>query len=237
MKRYIYLSIIALQLLAGCDSDPAPNPNPQPEGDKPGEALLSLPENNKECEQGEISGNSATVDFSWEASADTEKYDLKVTNLDDNTFTTKTGLTTSETEVSLKRGHPYSWVIISRNSGSATTTSETWKFYLAGEGESNIAPFPAAAVYPEPGATVTPDNGKITLDWEEVQDPDGDAVTYTLYADDVDGLQEPASEWQNLTQTSMDISVNSNTVYYWRVVSSDGTSSASSSIYTFKTSE
>ncbi|MDX1761797.1 MAG: hypothetical protein R3218_06550, partial [Christiangramia sp.] len=164
MKKYISICIIALQVLASCDSDPAPNPGPEPDGDKPGEAMLSLPENNKECELGEDSGNSASVNFTWDASADTQKYDLKITNLDDNTFTTKTGLTTTSVDVSLERGHPYSWSVTSKNSGSATTTSEVWKFYLASDGESNFAPFPAEAIYPATGATVAPDNGKITLD-------------------------------------------------------------------------
>ena len=236
MKKLLAFYLLGITFITSCDSDPAPGPTPNPNLDAPGKAVLSLPENNKECEQGEISGNSAMVDFNWEASADTDLYDLKVTNLDDQSVSTKTGLTSTATEISLERGHPYSWEITSRNSGSAITKSNLWKFYLAGEGESNFAPFPAGAVYPSPGATVTPNNGKITIEWENTQDPDGDTVSYTLFADSVDGMQDPADAWMDLTGTSMEISVESNTVYYWKVITSDGQNTATSNIFTFKTS-
>ncbi|MGA8855067.1 MAG: hypothetical protein WB492_12905 [Christiangramia sp.] len=236
MKKLLGLYILGSLLITSCDSEPAPGSNPDPNVDAPGKAELSLPENNKECEQGEVSGNSAVVNFSWEASAETDSYDLKITNLDNQRVSTKTGLSSTSTEVSLERAHPYSWEIISKNSGSVTTSSNTWKFYLAGNGESNFAPFPADAVYPSSGATVTPEDGKVTIEWENSQDPDGDAVTYTLFADSVDGLQEPPADWKNLTETSVEISVDANTVYYWRVITSDGNSSSTSSIFTFKTS-
>lgn len=235
MKKLLAFYVLGILLITSCDSDPAPNPNPDPNVDAPGKAVLSLPENNKECEQGEVSGNSAIVDFSWEASADTDLYDLKITNLDSQSITTKTGLTSTETEVSLQRGHPYAWEVTSRNNGSAITKSNQWKFYLAGDGESNFTPFPAEAIYPSPGATVTPDNGKITIEWENTQDPDGDTVSYTLYADSVDGMQTPPDSWKDLSGNSMEIAVEPDTVYYWRVITSDGNNSATSNTFTFKT--
>lgn len=234
MKNYIGIFLIALLAFASCDSD-SPEPSPEPDAEAPGKAELSLPANNKECEQGDVSGDDATVTFTWAASENTNTYDLKVTNLDDNTFTTRNGISGTSVEVSLERGHPYSWTVTSRNSGSKTTISDIWKFYLASDGESNFAPFPAAAVAPTPGATVTPTDGKVRLEWESVQDPDGDSVTYTLYADDIDGTQEPQAEWKNMTSTNVEISVNANTVYYWRVVTSDGNNAATSSTYSFKT--
>lgn len=106
-------------------------------------------------------------------------YNLKI-NLDDNTFITKTGITHTSAKVNLERGHPYSWLITSRNSGSVSTTSDVWKFYLARDGESNFAPFPASAIAPTTGATVTPADDKVTLEWESVSDPDGDTVFIPL---------------------------------------------------------
>jgi hypothetical protein len=236
MRKLLAFLIIGSQFLASCDSDPAPNPMPtEPRVEAPGKAGLSLPENNKECEQGNISGNSASVDFSWEASVETDSYDLEISNLDTQAGTSKAGLTSTSTQVILERGHPYSWKVISKNEGAVTTSSDTWMFYLSGDGESNFAPFPATAIYPTSGATVTPDNAKVNIQWENVQDPDGDAVTYTLYADKVDGLQNPPAEWQNMTETSMELAVEANTVYYWRVITSDGTNSSTSITYTFKT--
>ncbi|HKJ48015.1 MAG TPA: hypothetical protein VJ973_02945 [Christiangramia sp.] len=236
MKKLFTLYILGMMLVSSCDSGSDPAPTPQPDVDEPGKASLNLPENNKECEQGEVSGNSAMVEFSWEPSSETDSYDLKITNLDDQTSSVKTGITATVTDVSLERGHPYSWQVISTNAGSVTTSSDTWKFYLAGDGESNFAPFPSNAISPTNGATVSPDNGEITISWEAAEDPDGDEVTYTLYADKVDGKQEPPAEWKNITNTSVDVSVDANTVYYWRVVSSDGSNSATSNVYTFKTS-
>lgn len=235
MKKLLALYILGLLIFTSCDSDPAPEPNPQPNIDPPGIAVLSLPENNKECEQGNVSGNMATVEFNWEASEDTDSYNLVITNLDSQTVSNKTGITSTATEVSLERGHPYSWMIESKNSGSTRASSEIWKFYLAGDGESNFAPFPSEAISPSPGATVAFGNGTVKLEWEESEDPDGDPVTYTLFADKIDGKQAPQEAWKNLTGTSKEISVEANTVYYWRVVTSDGINTASSITYTFKT--
>ena len=235
MKKLFTLYILGIIMVSSCDSGSDPTPTPQPDIDEPGMATLSLPENNKECELGEVSGNSAMVEFSWEASSETESYDLKITNLDNQNTSVKTGITSTITDVNLERGHPYSWQIISKNSGSITTSSNTWKFYLAGDGESNFAPFPVEAIKPTTGATITPDSGEVNISWEAAQDPDEDAVTYTLYADKVDGLQEPPAEWKNISSTSVDVSVEANTVYYWRVITSDGSNTSTSSTYTFKT--
>ncbi len=235
MKKLIALYISGLLLLTSCESDPAPGPSPQPEAEIPGEAKLNLPQNNKECEQGEVTGNSALVEFSWEAAEAADKYDLNVTNLDTQEITSKTGITSTSAEMNLERANPYAWEIISRNNGTASTSSEKWKFYLAGDGQSNFAPFPVAAKYPSPGATVNPDNSRVTVEWEKSEDPNGDTVSYTLYADKIDGLQAPPAEYKNVTETSMQITVEPNTVYFWRVVSSDGNNAAASSIFTFKT--
>jgi len=48
---------------------------------KPGQSALALPENNTECEYGEVVANKAEVFFEWQASSATEKYDLEITNL------------------------------------------------------------------------------------------------------------------------------------------------------------
>ncbi|GAB2763522.1 hypothetical protein GCM10010465_05730 [Actinomadura fibrosa] len=202
----------------------------------PAKAVLVAPLNNKECEQGNISGNTATVDFSWESATDATSYDLKITNLDTQSATTKNNLTGTSAAVSLERGHPYSWQVTAKNSGSKTTASDVWKFYLSGDGESNFAPFPATALEPASGATVARTNGKVTLSWQTAVDPDGDAVTYTLLAaDTVEGLQNPPAEWQNLSSTSIEIAVNANTIYYWKVIASDGTNNSTSTVYSFRT--
>ncbi|GGK10524.1 hypothetical protein GCM10007962_00830 [Yeosuana aromativorans] len=203
----------------------------------PGEAALSLPLNNQTCEVGEIIGDKATVTFSWEASEATETYNLTITNLVTQDVTLNVGLPTNSTVVNLLRGYPYSWMVTSKNSGNTTTNSEVWKFYLAGEGESNNVPFPATLLSPSSGATVVPVDGKVTLEWQGSPDSDGDAITYTLYADTVDGNQDVPEEWKGLTDTTIDIPVDPDTVYFWHIETSDGTNASISTTYTFKTGD
>jgi hypothetical protein len=99
---------------------------------------------------------------------------------------------------------------------------------------TNYAPFPAAAVSPLSGATVTPTNGKLTLSWE-TSDVDGGTLTYTLYLDTVDGKQTPLDANKNLTSKSKEVAVTANTIYYWRVLTSDGVNTSTSVVYSFKT--
>lgn len=212
------------------------------EGDKPtydttpGQAILVVPLNNQQCEIGEVIDDKAVVPLSWEASSATEKYDIVVENLVTHDRILTIGLSTNSTTVTLLRGYPYSWKVTSRNSGEEVTESEVWKFYLSGEGETNTVPFPATLLSPASGVTVTPTNGKVTLEWDG-SDSDGDAVTYTVFADTIDGNQEPPEAWQNITEKSMDIDVSPGTVYYWHIETSDGLNTSISRTYTFKTSE
>lgn len=203
----------------------------------PGEATLSLPLNNEACEVGEIIDNRATVTFSWNEADNTEKYDLIIINLITQEINPNFNLTNNTIDVILERGYPYSWKITTKNSGDEITESETWNFYLSTEGESNGVPFPTKLLSPSSGATITPTDGKVTLSWEGSSDADGDTVTYNLYADKVDGKQEISNTWRELTDTSIEIDVEANTIYFWRVETSDGINSAFSTTYTFKTAE
>ncbi|WP_242082405.1 right-handed parallel beta-helix repeat-containing protein [Aestuariivivens sediminis] len=200
----------------------------------PGQATLSLPLNNQECEIGEVIDDLATVTFNWNASEATENYNLTITNLVTLDVTLNVGLKTNATVVRLIRGYPYSWKVTSRNSGGTTTDSEMWKFYLAGDGESNNVPFPATLLSPLSGEIVAPVDGKVTLEWEG-SDSDGDAITFTVFADTVDGNQTPPAEWQNITEQSVEILVEPNTVYFWHIETSDGSNTSISQTYTFKT--
>ena len=234
MKTSIALiSLFFLALITSCGgSDSGPS---TPVINSPGKSVLIAPVNNKTCENGTNSSTTqSTVAFSWNSASDTETYDLKISNLNTQEVTTQAGVTTTTKDVVLTRGVPYSWSITSKNKGTTTTVSDTWKFYLAGNGVTNYAPFPASAVNPLPGVVVTPTNGKVTLTWE-TSDVEGSMLTYTLYFDTIDGKQTPLDANKNLTAKSKEVSVNSNTVYYWRIVTSDGTNTSTSVVYTFKT--
>ncbi len=228
MKMKTIALIILFGVLTSCGGSDAPVPTP-------GKSLLIAPASNATCENGtNSSAIQSTVTFSWNSASDAKTYDLKIVNLNTQEAITQLGITTTAKDVTLTRGVPYSWTITSKNTGSTTTMSDTWKFYLAGNGVTNYAPFPASAVSPLPGVVVTPTNGNVTLTWE-TSDVEGSALTYTLYFDTIDGKQTPLDANKNLTTKSKAVAVNANTVYYWRVVTSDGTNTSTSVVYTFKT--
>ena len=227
MKRYqTTLIILGVTLLTACSSDSVDG-TPTPIA-APGKASLTLPENNKPCE------TSASVIFTWSQGSDTETFDLSITNSDTNQVTNRAGLTTTTATVPLTRGHRYAWKIISKNKGTETTTSDTYKFYLAGDGEENAAPFSAEAIAPQPGSSVTAsENNTVTLEWEAA-DPDSDTLTYTLHIDTVDGRQEATEENTGLTTNTKEVSVEAGVIYYWSVTTSDGSISVNSDVFSFR---
>jgi hypothetical protein len=176
----------------GGGGGPVDPPPPTP----PGKSTLVAPANNKTCETGtSVSDTQSTVAFSWNASASTNTYDVRITNLNTSVATNKNGVSATSTTATLDKGVPYSWKVTSKNTSSTTTTaSDTWKFYLAGDGVVNYAPFPADLKTPASGSTVTLSDGKATFTWE-----------------------------------------GTDTTYYWRVKSSDGTNASYSIVYSFKT--
>lgn len=235
MKRYItYLFVVLLIGFVSCSKENTGGNTgggtPTPTVEAPGVATLLTPVNNKTCEEVDASGQ---VTFTWSESTNTTKYDLKIINLDTNGTSSLTGITTTSKAVNLTKGAPYSWQITSKNTGTATTASALWKFYLAGDGVVNYAPFPADALTPKPGSTVTPTDGKVNISWKST-DVNGDPMTYTLYVDTVDGKQNSVVV-ENSSSASFNFTVIADTAYYWRVKTSDGLNSSTSMIYAFKT--
>lgn len=240
-KKYIFKSklllvFIAIILVGSCTKDKI--------GDKtrhisaPGKAILTIPENNKEIEVGEIIDEKAEVTFAWNESSATEKYDLTIINLTTRDTILNIGLINNTTDVWLFRGFTYSWMISSRNSGDIKTDSEVWKFYLTGDTESNNLPSPPTLLSPISGATVVPIEGKVTLEWEGVsKDADGEEVTFFVFIDKIDGNQETPDEWKNLTEKAIEVSVEPETIYYWHVEASDGKNYTTSPTFTFETGD
>lgn len=204
----------------------------------PGAANLVLPQDLTQCEVGNVIANMAEVAFEWNEASNAVRYDLVITNLATEEVKQRPNLTTTSIIVRLERGNSYSWKVISKNDGEETTSSDSYRFYVAGEAGSNNVPFPAELLSPASGSMISPVDGKVTLEWEAAStDTDGDPLTYTLYADTVDGEQEPPEEWKGLTQTSLEIEVDPNSVYYWHVETSDGKNTAITNTYSFRTGE
>lgn len=245
MKTYSYLIVFLLSIFVlSCSSEDdsgttaplvtqQPAPTPTPQVPSPGKSSLSAPENNEVCYEGEdVDDLNSEVTYSWDASSDTDTYDLVITNQETNQSQTESGITSTSKSVSLATDISYSWKVVSKaNDTSDTTDSDTWQFYLAGDGQENYAPFPTTILNPTSGAAVDANNGSITLSWEGNDPDEGDSLTYTIYFDEVDGLQDPIEE--DVSESSLEVSVESGTTYYWRVKTSDGQSSSFTLVNSF----
>ena len=202
---YHFLYILSFVFIVSCSAEDddsgtttppvtqQPTPTPTPQVPAPGKSGLSAPENNEVCYEGEeVDDTNSSVTFSWEASSDTDSYDLQITNQETNQTQTESGITSTSKAVTLATDVSYSWKVASKaNDTSDTTDSDTWQFYLAGDGQENYAPFPATIISPTSGAAVDASNGLVTLSWEGNDPDEGDSLTYTIYFDEVDGLQDP----------------------------------------------
>ena len=163
-------------------------------------------------------------------------YDLRITNLNTSIAINKTGVSTTTTKSTLDKGVPYSWYITSKSTASTTTTkSDAWKFYLAGTGVVNYAPFPADLKTPTLRSTVSLTDGKATFTWDGSDPDEEDTLTYTLYVDSTDGKQTPPDEQKGLSVQTLDVALDAATTYYWRVKTSDGTNTSFSVMSNFKT--
>jgi hypothetical protein len=231
---YYFLYILSFVLIISCSAEDdggsslpppttqQPTPTPTPQVPAPGKSSLSAPENNEICYEGEaVNESNSAVTFSWDTSSDTSSYDLQITNQETNETQTEGGITSTSKVVTLATDVSYSWKVVSKaNDTSDTTNSDTWQFYLAGDGQENYAPFPATIISPTSGAAVDSNGGKVILSWEGNDPDEGDSLTYTVYFDNIDGLQDPIEE--NITETSLEVEAESGTTYYWRVKTSDG---------------
>ena len=183
MKKLAYLFFILIFISCGGDGGDGGDGNVDPPPPSPpGSVSLTAPANGKVCETGtSTSDTKSNVDFSWQASSNTTSYDLQVTNLNTSVAINKTGLTTINATVELDKGQPYIWKVISKNTSTTQTgTSSSWKFYLAGQGTKNYAPFPADLKAPASGSTVSrSSDGKVTFTWEGSDPDQGDELKYT----------------------------------------------------------
>ena len=198
--------------------------------DLPTAATLIFPDNNTECNEGIIVSDTETdVLFEWEEATNASSYVLTITNLNDAT-SREIKTVSSEFLIRVLRGTPYSWVVKSKISTSnETTDSETWKFYNAVLPEESHPPFPADVISPQIGSSII--EGNITLQWEAI-DVDGDIASYTILLDTVN---LPSTEVGNPSVNSLNVTVSSGQVYYWKVITTDEVGNAShSQVFQFK---
>lgn len=218
--RLFTVVLIGSLLLFGCKKKASPKP--------PEISVLVFPEKSSECTTGvALTSTTSEVEFRWQVANNTDSYELRVTNLNTNTTQSITTMSTSA-KLPLQKGMPYSWMVTSKNEEVLeTVSSETWLFYNSGS-QTTYAPFPAELIEPELGASVVKDiNSDITLRWSGA-DVDNDIAGFEIYF----STENPPEELVFSTgpvAASRQVAVEANTIYYWRVVTTDSEGNTSDS--------
>ena len=220
--RYYFLIII---LAIACKKEVIITPEPP---------LLIGPENNNSCSSETIiSAGKSQVNFSWQAALNADEYELIIRNIQTNDDIQLTTFRTFSAVV-LDRGNQYSWWVISKyNADQTFSKSWVWTFYLEGSQKSSHFPFPANLLNPKSNDQISLIDGKYVFRWETT-DLDNDIIEYDLY------LGTDPSELiltaEKLSFNYVELSLNSNQFYYWKVITKDAEGNSSSSpINGFKT--
>jgi hypothetical protein len=230
----IYCALLVLSLIitacgGGSDADPDPTPPPILNPEK---ASLVFPNNNEECTGGTIVSNTqAKINFDWNVSANTKSYTLYLKNLDTDA-TQEFNATTDKHEITIERGVPYSWYVVSKSDKTTNTaTSDTWKFYLAGVGTENYAPFPAELKIPANAVVVA--GATVTLEWIG-SDIDNDIKEYDVC---LGTNANPTTKVSTVTAQKLENqAVSAATAYYWKIVTHDTKGNSSTSrVFSFTT--
>ncbi len=231
---YILGCILIYSINQSCSSgsnggDDMPDPG-QEQTTPPSSANLVFPEQNSECTTGSnLTSTESTIVFNWNDADNATSYQLFVKNL--NTQSTQNYITnSSEQSVTILRSTPYSWYVVSKNSGTETAQSATWKFYNAGEATSSYAPFPAELVAPTLAQSLASSTTSVNLQWNG-SDVDDDIKEYDVFF----GTESPPTNKTTTTDnTNTNVTVTSGNTYYWTVVTiDDNNNNSESQIFSF----
>jgi len=228
MKKVIAIMMFAL-VFWGCSGK---KDDPTPVTPSPAAAVLDIPAQNSVCTTGTIvNATQSTVSFTWKAAANTDSYDLIITNLLTGTSTTQ-NFAVTQASVTLLRNTPYSWYVTSKaNATAVTTRSDTWKFYNSGPGTVTYAPFPAAITSPTFGQAIT--GTSVNLTWTGSSVTTTTTLTYDVY---FGNTVTPALLKSGLTDMFLNnVSIVAGNTYYWKIITKDTQGNSSDSgIYQFK---
>lgn len=212
-------------LIFGCSK------SEEPQAQKPTAATLVFPFENSLCNEGSnVTPTESTVLFEWKASNYTDSYTLTLKNLSTGVQTAhKT--TGAEIALVIDRATPYQWYVISESNAVAETAqSVIWQFYNAGEGVQSYAPFTAIVESPTMAEEIS-GVSTITLKWT-ASDLDNDIIGYDVYfgTDSV-----PVIYANDINDNELIVSVVSDTIYYWRIITKDSLGNTSDTgVYQFK---
>lgn len=215
-----------LMVLLSCGGAIDPLPEEEEQIEDPIATTLIFPEDNTECQEGTIiNDNQSRVLFQWNESEHTDSYEVHLEKLDNGIESTHDS-NTNELQIIIERGTAYSWFVVSKSSATdETAESETWKFYNAGAGVVNHAPFPADLLSPTNNATVAIGSGSVLLEWE-ASDIDDDIVSYEIFKDT---NNPPTTSVGTTSETEITLDVTVGTTYYWYVETTDNANNTSKS--------
>ena len=229
--KFLLAALFYSALFVNCSSGGSDDSPPPIQIETPSAASLDFPLENSECTEGfDLTSSQSTVNFNWSDAANASSYQLVLKNLETQGITNHNSAV-SNLGIMINRATPYSWYVISKNSGTDTAQSTTWKFYNAGEAASSYAPFPAELVSPVMGIGLDAAITNTLLEWSG-SDIENDIVDYEVFF----GTDNPPTNSLGIiTSTTMTATVSSANVYYWRVVTKDSQNNTSNSeIFQFK---
>ena len=188
----------------------------------PVSAILIFPENNTDCNEGNIiSSTKSEVTFRWNSSENTDNYLLKIILVEDSIIQIINTNLPQATAV-LERGKIYNWQVISqKNTSLVDGNSSIWSFYNSGVASENNIPFQAELIYPEQDENILA--GQITLNWIS-SDLNNDVTENHIL---MDNYYPPTSIRGISSEDSFDILVQPFNIYYWQIVTNDQSGSKS----------
>ncbi|MBO0592201.1 hypothetical protein I2486_12390 [Cellulophaga sp. E16_2] len=221
----LFVSVFCASCGGGDSSETPTNPVPIPTA-----ALLVFPENNTECNEGEIlSETESLVVFKWNDAEDTDSYTVNLKNLNTGATANFNG-DQNELPITIQRGTPYEWKVTSKANGTQENTeSEAWRFYNAGLAVESHTPFPAEVVFPKMGSMIS--SGTVALRWV-AEDVDDDITSYSVV---IDENSVPITVIGETNEMTLDATVLVNRIYHWQVTTLDAQGNTSKSpIFEFR---
>jgi len=240
MKKIIYLYITFCVLLTSCGSDEDPGvPVPIPVPIEVTAATLVFPENNSVCtEAKDLTGNlgdtnrTYTISFRWTGIVG-DKYELSLENQANNQIISKNISATNPNVVldvdKIVPGANYTWKVISSKDGTTVTAeSAEQNFTAAGIGAVSFVPQAATPNNPKQNGSLPSSTTMVTLDWAAADD-DNDITAYDVYFGEDNPPTALVETITDSAVTKKEVTVSSNTLYFWRIITKDAAGNESSS--------
>lgn len=227
IKAYITITCVFIGLLSCSNKDDGGDGG----GSAPEAASLVFPEDGTECNTGvSVDLLTSTVTFEWNPSDDTTRYEVFLEEIGtDEVIEART--TATQADIVIKKGTAYRWYVVSKNTTTQSTNSDTWLFFNAGDGIESHTPFPADVASPLLGHSFNSSTTQVDLQWSAT-DIDGDIASFEVF---FDTNNTPVTSLGETTSNNLNVTVASGNTYYWQIITTDQVGNSSTSdIFWFK---